>query len=145
MLNENIEKKISNFALSYLYENLYPVTIEKFNSFLIALIHIDNELNNEFDMKTIIMNNILYFQKTNYSNLNLSSKKNISKYDKYKIQKIKSLEFNLENMEENEYYYEMAKVIVNNFLVGKNSVISSQEELSLFINEIFIWFFENVV
>ena len=45
----------------------------------------------------------------------------------------------------NEYYYEMGKYIFDNFLLGINSPISSTNDISLFIKEIFNWFFENVV
>ena len=143
MLNNEVIHS-SNLAINYLEKQLLPVTKEKFKSFLKSLILIDNEYNQEFDMKKIINQNIFKFQKPNYSNSNLSSNK-ITSNDYYKIDIIKSLEFNSAEIEKNDYYYEMGKYIFNNYLLGKNSVIVSTNELYLFIKEIFNWFFENVV
>lgn len=143
MINNEI-KKTSNLVINYLEKQLLPVTKEKFKSFLMSLILIDNEYNQEFDMKKIINQNIFNFQKPNYSNSNLSSNK-ITSNDYYKIDIIRSLEFNSDEIEKNDYYYEMGKYIFNNYLLGKNSVIVSTNELYLFIKEIFNWFFENVV
>ncbi len=143
MLNNEVIHS-SNLAINYLEKQLLPVTKEKFKSFLKSLILIDNEYNQEFDMKKIINQNIFNFQKPNYSNSNLSSNK-ITSNDYYKIDIIKSLEFNSAEIEKNDYYYEMGKYIFNNYLLGKNSVIVSTNELYLFIKEIFNWFFENVV
>ena len=143
MLNNEV-KNTSNLAINYLEKKLLPVTKEKFQSFLKSLIIIDTEYNQEFDMKNIIYKNISNFNLFNYSNSNFSIYKKTTN-DSYRKDIIKSLDFNFDEIEKNEYYYEMGKYIFDNFLLGINSPISSTNDISLFIKEIFYWFFENVV
>ena len=52
-MSNNEVKNTSNSAINYLEKKLLPVTKEKFRSFLRSLIIIDNEYNQEFDMKNI--------------------------------------------------------------------------------------------
>ena len=143
-MSNNEVKNTSNSAINYLEKKLLPVTKEKFQSFLKSLIIIDTEYNQEFDMKNIIYKNISNFNIFNYSNSNFSIYKKTTN-DSYRKDIIKSLDFNLDEIEKNEYYYEMGKYIFDNFLLGINSPISSTNDISLFIKEIFYWFFENVV
>jgi hypothetical protein len=143
-MSNNEVKNTSNSAINYLEKKLLPVTKEKFQSFLKSLIIIDTEYNQEFDMKNIIYKNISNFNIFNYSNSNFSIYKKTSN-DSYRKDIIKSLDFNFDEIEKNEYYYEMGKYIFDNFLLGINSPISSTNDISLFIKEIFNWFFENVV